>query len=239
MRQVPITMPANGFGNLSVAVLRALLLCLWLPACLDITDSNDAGTGGTGSGSGTQLAGNCTATFTACGGDVTGTWALQSICAQSSLTDAVNTQYTSGPDCGSVCTSASLTASGTVTYASPSVSSSESFQFVESLAFGDVCFGELKGTTLSDSTCQTGGSDFAGSASCALSLSTCICQASQTITDSVTTYAISGNDIVEYGPNNPQGLTIEYCVTGNTMTQRRSLPNLPPGLNFIVQFTRS
>lgn len=230
-------MPTNGFGNLSVAVLRALLLCLWLPACLDITDSSDAGTG---SGSGTQLAGNCTATFTACGGDVTGTWALQGICAESSVKDAVNAQDAiKDPNCGSICSTADVTATGSVTYAAPTVSSNESFTLVESLAIGDVCFSAVTGTTLSDSTCQTFSNDPNGSGSCTLSLATCDCQFNQTIINNDTTYALSGNDIVEYGPNNPQGLTIEYCVTGNTMTQRRSLPNLPPGLNFVVQFSRS
>lgn len=214
--------------------LKVLLLAvLWghcLPACLD-WDSNDAGTGG----SGTQLAGSCATTFTACGGDVTGTWAIQSICAVGSLTGTVNGEYTRGSDCGSVCTTASLTGTGSVTYAAPSVTSTESFQFIETLAFNDACFSELTGTTLSDSTCQTGANGLSGTASCAVSGSTCLCQDEQTTADSATTYALNVDSIVEYGAGGAAQETIEYCVTGNSMTQERTLP---PGVSYVVQFAK-
>jgi len=224
--------------------LRVLLLAAgcscYLPACLDLMDSNDAGTGGTGNASGTLLAGTCVATFTACGGDVTGTWALQSICAESSLVDAVNALYRSGVDCGSVCQTASMTASGSVMYSGQTVNSSESFRFTESLGFGDACFTELKGTTLSDSTCQTGANDFHvpasdGTASCALSLATCACQVDQTTTDGASTYTLSGNNITEYNSTTLTQESIEYCITGTSMVQRR---NLSPGVNFLVTFAK-
>jgi hypothetical protein len=106
---------------------------------------------------------------------------------------------------------------------------------VESLGFSDACFTELKGTTLSDSTCQTGVNDFNGTASCALSGSTCACQVDQTTNDSATTYTISGNEILQYAQGSATPDTIEYCVTGNAMTQQR---NLAPGVNYLMQFSR-
>jgi hypothetical protein len=116
------------------------------------------------------------------------------------------------------------------------MASSESFRLVESLAFGSVCFSELVGTTLTDSTCQAAANDLSGAASCALSMSSCACQVEQTQADSATTFALSGNNIVEYGANaGSQGESIEYCVTGNSMTQRRTLP---PGVNYVLQFVK-
>lgn len=224
------------------SIWRALqILCLavvsshGLSGCLDLTDTSDAGTGGTGSGSGTVLASTCTASFTPCGGDVTGSWAVQSICAQSSPAGAVNASDARFPDCANICSSAQLTASGSVTYASPTVTSSETFRLVESLAFSDACFSEATGTTLSDATCQSFNSDPSGTSSCALSLSTCACQFDQTTQDSATSYTLSGTEIVQYGSGALAQETIEYCVTGNTMTQQRQLP---PAVNYLIQFTR-
>jgi len=128
-----------------------------------------------------------------------------------------------------------MSASGSVTYSGQTVSSSESFRLVESLGFGDACFTELKGTTLSDSTCQTGANDFGGSASCALSLSTCACQLNQTTTDGATTYTLSGNNVTEYNSTTLTQETIEYCVTGTSMVQRRKLG---PSVNFLVTFAK-
>ena len=204
-----------------------------MPGCLDLTDSNDAGTGGTGSG--TLLSGACVSTLTPCGGDVTGTWALKSICAEGNLVDTVNSQYRSGADCGSVCSTAALTASGSVTFSGSNVQTSESFRLVETLGFNDACFSELKGTTLTDSTCQSGANDFSGTAGCALSLATCACQIDQTIADGATSYTQSGNQLVLFNSSTLSQETVNYCVTGNSMTQER---NLPPGVNYLIQFTR-
>jgi hypothetical protein len=128
-----------------------------------------------------------------------------------------------------------MTASGSVTYSTQTVSSSESFRLVESLGFGDACFGELKGTTLSDSTCQTGANDFSGTASCALSLSTCACQVDQTTTDGASTYILSGNNVTEYNSTTLTQETIEYCVTGTAMVQRRKFG---PAVNFLVSLVK-
>ena len=217
-----------------VQLFGLTLLAGWgMFGCLDMTDTNDAGTGGTGSG--TLLVSNCVSTFTPCGGDVTGKWAITSMCAESNLVDSVNSQYRSSADCGSVCNSANLTASGSVTFSGSDVTSSESFRLVETLGFNDACFSELKGTTLTDSTCQSGANDFSGTASCALSLATCACQVDQVTADGATSYTQSGNQLVLLNSASLSQETVDYCVTGNSMTQRR---NLPPGVNYLIQFSR-
>jgi hypothetical protein len=196
---------------------------------LDLSNSSDAGT---------QTATACTTTFTACGGDVTGTWALQSICAQTDLVGSQNARYAGRANCGSVCTSASASASGTITYASSSITGGVSFEFDDSLNFSDACFNEIHGTTLSDSTCQAGANDFSGAASCSVLQATCACQNAQTSTDAATTYVLSGNNI---NINEPDPVTsasqtsIGYCVSGNAMTQLRSYP---PDVSYILKFAK-
>ena len=225
------TMQRAAYDPLRLLFL-AILSSNYLPSCLVLGDTSDAGT----NGSGTLLANNCSTTLTACGGDVTGTWALQFICAQSTLMDAINAADARYPDCGNVCTAASLTATGSVTYAAPTVSSSLSFQLVESFSFSDACFSEYTGTTLTDSTCQSFTNDPSGASSCALSQSVCACQINQTISDTATTYALAAPDITQYGSGSGgQGESIPYCVTGNSMTQQRTLAG---GVSYLLQFAK-
>ncbi len=207
-----------------------------LPACLDLGDSSDAGAGGTGSG--TVLSGICAASFSPCGGDVTGTWQVQSICSVGNPADTVNANFTASyPDCAGVCTSNSMTVSGNKTYSGTSVTSTESFDFSENLSLSDACFNEALGTSLSDSTCQAaaGHFDSASSASCGLLAGACNCQVTDSLNNSTTSYVASGTSLTEPESNTDLGTTVDYCVIGNTMTQRRTLP---PGIQYVVTYTR-
>lgn len=220
---------------LSYAPMIACVVCV---GCLDLgNNSADAGTGGTGSGSGTVLANTCSTTVTDwCGGDVTGTWTVTSICAESNPVDAVNQQNVAKyPDCTGSCTSAQMTATGFVTYSSQTMASNLSFRIVESLSFSPACFSEAMGTTPTDGTCQSLVLDPSGTSTCALTLSNCACQFDETTSDQATTYALSGNEIVEYDTLSFTNQSIQYCVTGTTMVQRRVLR---PGINYDIQFAR-
>jgi hypothetical protein len=215
-----------------------VIVCVVCVGCLDLSnDSADAGTGGTGSGSGTVLANTCNTSVTDwCGGDVTGTWTVTTICAETNPVDTINQQNAAKyPDCTQTCSSAKVTATGFVTYSSQTMASNLSFRIVESLSFSPVCFSEAMGTTPTDSTCQSLVLDPNGTSTCALTLSNCACQFDETTSDQATTYALSGNEIIEYDTLAFTNQSIQYCVTGTTMTQRR---NLRPGINYDIQFVR-
>jgi len=222
--------------RMSCALLASSLL---FAGCLDLgNDSGDAGTGGS-NGSGTVLSSACAAsTFVPCGGDVTGTWDVTSICAEANIVDAVNANIDtpSRPDCSNVCSAASATATGAVKYSAQTVTSGLVFRVVESLSFNPQCFEEARGTSLTDSTCQSFLGDNAGNSTCAVVLSSCNCQYDYTTPDNATTYSLSGNQIIEYDMQAVTQQNFDYCVSetlaGTTMTQQR---NMTPGINYLIQ----
>ncbi len=206
----------------------ALLLVVMLTGCWDLGDSSDAGAGG--------LSNNCLTSFYSCGGDVSGTWSVQSICPSVSPIPGVsaNLNFTAYPDCSSACTAASLTARGQKKYDSGTLTSSESFQLGATLSLNDACFNERQGTSLTDSTCQAAAN--ADYVSCGLALGACNCQSNQTFNNTATTYSVAGSTLTEMGADSSTiGPTVAYCLTGNIMLQQRTLP---PGINYVIQYAR-
>ena len=110
------------------------------------------------------------------------------------------------------------------------------FRVVESLSFSPQCFLEVRGTTLTDSTCQSFQGDDTSGSSCAVVLSNCNCQYDNTTPDNATGYSLSGNQIIEYDSAAFAQVGIDYCVSdtlaGTTMTQRRTMT---PGINYLVE----
>ncbi|GEM_PF-3348457 len=209
-----------------------ILLGLAAAGCLlDNGDKADAGADNSGGASVSSL---CISQFTPCGGDVSGTWAVQSICAVTDPVDKVNANFASYPNCNAVCSAATMTASGGKTYDSGVLSSSEGFVLSETLALTSACFLQVMGTELNENTCQSAAAQFT-SATCSSSTLGCSCQIRQSITNTAIAYGLTGNVITETQPGSLQGTSLEYCVVGNTMHQRRTLP---PGVEFIVTYTR-
>jgi hypothetical protein len=209
-----------------------LLLGAIPSGCLiDNTDKADAGTENTG---GSTVSNLCTSQISPCGGDVSGSWAVKSICAVGNPADKVNANFTTYPSCVGVCTAATVTASGSKTYDSGTLTSSEAFVLSETLSLTSACFLQVMGTDLNESTCQAAAGQFA-SATCALSTLGCTCQITESVQNSALSYAVSGNVLTEAQAGSLQGTSLEYCVLGNTMTQRRTLP---PGVDFMVTYTR-
>src|SRR5262245_30229596 len=60
----------------------------------------------------------CTDTFTACGGDASGTWKVMGVCVDSDLAAGLNSERPAS--CSGQTTGANITASGTVMYMAPS-----------------------------------------------------------------------------------------------------------------------
>jgi hypothetical protein len=207
-----------------------------VPAGCDFGD--EGADAGAATGGGTQNSTVCMAEFTPCGGDLTGTWTVQATCGVINPADTVNANFAAYPNCSRICTGAAETTSGTKTYASSgTLTSTEAFQMVETLDQTPACFNDVTQTTLTDSTCQAeSGQSASTSASCGITATGCGCQITQVTNNDATSYQISGTSLTELGAT---GLLLtpafEYCVVGNTMTQRRTLP---PGGSFVVTYVR-
>jgi len=223
--------------------VRIIRCCVTLPlvivpASCDFGDEGaDAGTN-TNTGGSTQNSTVCTSGFTACGGDLTGTWAIQATCGVTNPASTVNANFAQYSDCSGACTGAAETTTGTKTYdSSGALTSTESFTLVETLDLTPACFGDVTQTTLTDSTCPAQAGQFdpnTSSASCGFTATGCGCQITQTTNNNATSYQVSGTSLTELGAGSLPG-SIDYCVEGNTMTQRRTLP---PGGSFVVTYVR-
>jgi len=74
-----------------------------------------------GGGSSNQ-SGTCSGTFSACGGDPTGTWNIAGMCTENSVASILNEEYgLQASSCGDIVKSASLTMTGTTTYSSGTI----------------------------------------------------------------------------------------------------------------------
>lgn len=152
----------------------------------------------------------CTS-VTGCGGTITGTWTISSICVQQS--DSAITET-----CGSVSIhSGAGTATGTLTFNADGTQS-QSFTAVieESAVFPTSCVGSAAACTQSEAAvnAQSGASD----AHCTYSSAGCTCafKVTQAVTDGGT-YQISGNSVTfQNTGETPE--TDPYCVSGNKLS---------------------
>ena len=189
--------------------------------------SAGGGTGGTGvggaggsSGAGGSTAAACTGTFNACGGDPTGTWDLVSACIEGDLVSALNSQVAaSGAACGNTFSAASVALGGSVTYGGGNYSFNATMSVAETFAYTPACVLALGGTALTASVCsqlQQGLNAQDGSTITCTYATNCNCRGTVTkINTTSGTYTVSGSTISE-----DSGSIYQYCVSGNTMTQR-------------------
>lgn len=220
----------------------ALATSFILTGCLDLgLGDQDAGVGGKKSsststststhGGGTVTANLCSTAYTPCGGSVTGTWVVQSICADRNMADAVNESYAQYTYCSSACRRASVTAKGSKTYGTGLVTD-ESFTLFESLTLEESCLYGIIGSALSATSCQTFGNGL-GTAACSVASGYCNCDVTSQLTNSANSYSISGNVLTELDVDNLKSTTVPYCVKGNTLTQQRQLIS---GVKFVVTY---
>src|SRR5512145_1117731 len=79
--------------------------------------------------SGSNAVISCEGAYTACGGDVIGTWELGTLCVTGSVTTALNAMFADFPSCANAFTEGTLesTGVGTVTYAATDYTRTASF----------------------------------------------------------------------------------------------------------------
>ncbi len=159
--------------------------------------------------------GSSCAQVSPCGGSVTGTWNIVSVCATSGLGTS---------DAGSTCPGeseqiTSLSGSGTITFNPDMTYSSDTTASATlTLTIPSSCL-TVGGTTVSCSELQTEVSaGDGGTVSCNTSGSDCDCTISQTNHSSVETgtYSVSGS-MLELTQTGSTPSTNTFCVQGNTM----------------------
>ena len=229
-------------------------LFLWTWGCvgLPITDLDASTTGGaastsdttsvgggTGTGGATSMGGTqtststgngdsssaCSETFTACGGDPTGTWDIISVCMQGDLAAAANVNYAADSvACSSLCTGATLAAHGSVAYSAGSIQPNAVLSLSETLEMTASCYAALFGGAWNSASCaavaQMLEKQSGTTAACSAGKSVCDCVYMATTPASADTYTVNGSTLVA-----SDGSTTEFCVQGSTMTQRDSLGN--------------
>jgi len=185
-------------------------------------------TGGTQTGTSTgngNSASACSETFTACGGDPTGTWDIISVCMQGDLAAAANASYAAdSAACSSLCTRATLAAHGSVAYSAGSVQPNAVLSLSETLEMTAGCYVALFGSAWNSASCaavaQTLEEQSGTTATCLAGNSVCDCEYMDTTPANADTYTVSGTTLVA-----SDGSTTEFCVQGSTMTQRDSFGN--------------
>lgn len=163
-----------------------------------------------------------------------GTWSIDSVCTGGDLTAALNDAMTSGTGqpvpaaCDNIFQSASLTGSGTVTFANGNETDSIATTLTASLLYSAACESAFAGTTvtLTASACSTLQTSLTTPTSttvafttavCSLSGGNCACNVTRQEQSPTTpqSYTVSGGTITYTGAN---GGSMQYCVSGTTLT---------------------
>jgi hypothetical protein len=204
------------------------------------TGGTSGGTGGTGGRTGTATGGTagastlpaCTGTFKPCGGDPSGTWDIVSACLEGDLLASLNAAAGADyPDCAGGVSAASVTLTGSVTYGAGTYSYDAQSNVAETVTYTPKCYSSVSpGSTLSTSTCngiqQALILDAGATASCTYATS-CNCQLTvANVNTSSGTYQVSGSTITE-----DTGSSYDFCVNGNTMTQRELIEDNVYGIS--------
>lgn len=169
----------------------------------------------------------CTESFTACGGDPSGTWNVVGVCLDGDLAAAYNSQHSDA--CASQTTGADLSRSGSATYkaatsdADAVVSYQSTTEEKAAESFSPDCAKDAYDITTLDAngcaqiqkTLQNG--DAQKKVTCSLSGGNCDCRVTIVHTRKVQNmFTISDSTIVESDDS-----SYDFCVTGSTMIQRQ------------------
>ena len=195
-----------------------------------------SGTGGTSStggasGTGGSSVAACTGTFKACGGDPTGTWDIVSACIEGNLVSAFNAAIAVDyPSCASIFSAFNVTVlSGSATYSSGNYTYNSINGAAETVVYTPACVSAIQSTTLTASVCssleQDLNSETGATATCTYA-SNCTCHSVISNVDTSSgTYTIGGSSITE-----DSGQSYEFCVSGNTMSQRQQIEGSAYGI---------
>lgn len=183
---------------------------------------------GSSGGDGLIVATACTDTFTACGGDPTGTWNLSGVCIDGDLAAGLNSERTSA--CASQTTKATLKGSGSVMYNAATTAyavviynATLEEQTTESISAA--CAADSYGVTTLDAagctqiatTLKDGDPEV--TVSCALVAGNCNCTATIVhVKKTQNLLTLTGSNIVENDDS-----TYDFCVTDTKMVQKETV----------------
>ena len=171
----------------------------------------------------------CTDTFTACGGDPTGTWTVVGVCLDGDLAAAENGLRSAA--CATQTTGADVSATGSAMYTAATASADAVVIYNETTtersteSISPACATDSYGVTTLDAngcaqiqtTLKNG--DAEKTVACSLSGGNCDCRVTIMHVSKVQNLiTITGSNIVE-----SDDTTYDFCVTGNTMLQRQML----------------
>lgn len=183
--------------------------------------------GGSGAGVGGATSTNETASCTGvapCGGVLDGTWQIDSSCTDGNLAAQINAGLPA--ECSSMCESATISQSGTVTFANGVETPNVSTQVVLIQLYTSACLSAIDGApiTMTDSICSalqvsstSGGTTT--NATCSFSGGACLCVTiSQSQTSAPIGYSASGTSITYSNGDSPT----DYCVSGSQLTESQA-----------------
>ena len=187
--------------------------------------------GSSGSSSSSNGAvGTCNGTYTPCGGDPTGTWNVKNACAQNDVASSMNNYLASqSPKCSDAVKSADATMTGTVQFASGTVTYDTKTVINMNATLSASCLSSQGVPIANAATCNAVASGMASqgvTGTCTPSGSTCVCALTSTQTNtSSDTYTVSGSTFTEGSGN-----SYPFCVKGNSMTVQESTPETGDGV---------
>lgn len=169
--------------------------------------------------------GSC-ASFSACGGDITGTWLVDDICVEGDLGAELAAEAGVPSKCNDLYQNIDVTVGGTVSYANGVETPNITMNMTMVAHYSEACLSDIAGQTvsMSQTICEalqsavTNGTSIT-SATCALSGGACDCtltSAPTTLTDT-DTYTVTGKTLTYSG-----GDVVDYCATSTTLNLRKT-----------------
>jgi hypothetical protein len=173
-------------------------------------DSDDDG-GGDGSGERCE--------FEACGGDIVGTWEVDSACVTIDELPAPSDD----PECQDFVRDYSAEVSGTITFTADGTTATSLTNTISlDVAVTSACWEAMSGTELTSAYCDAleaqllAGGEFSAAA-CSFTSGTCLCSlvVPPTTTNETGTYTVDGNELIDQ-----DGEAAGYCVNDDQLTMK-------------------
>jgi hypothetical protein len=180
------------------------------------------------SGKSDSSGGSC-GSFSACGGNLDGTWQFDDLCTEGDLVAALNSDLSSMPAaCQNMIKTVTMDVSGTVTYSSGVETADLELISRFTAVYPQECLSALEESPVAASAeyCSalaedmtSAGADDGTSATCTVADSGCSCAAtlSQSSEPEAHNYTIQGNTLVY---DDDDSIPAEYCVQGDRLTRR-------------------
>jgi hypothetical protein len=174
--------------------------------------------------------------FSACGGDIRGTWTFEGVCAEGDITSAMMDTSGLPPECSDIIKSFSLDISGTLTYANGTETSDVTMSMSTRALYSAACLSAEAGmpVTATQPLCDTISSGVSSAdgltMTCTLASGGCDCNMTMSEhTQESDSYTVSGGTLIY-----SDGDTLEFCVFGNKLTFRSATDAGAPSMQFTL-----